>query len=280
MRIRFRRPGAKLSGLNDAELSNVKSRLENSIDRLGPWIHRATILVVLGLGIEYWGPLAKFFATHEWRYVVDCIGGILVTLGVAGEMLLGFRAAAKDGRLREVNSTLFARAEERIAVLHKEAALALESAENERLERLKLQKALAGRTLPGEDFDRIAQNLLQFSGQAFVMSTDSSNLEQVQFARSIHMALINAGWSFENLQAPTDSPRMLAEGVLIQPTPDERSQEAARALGRDLLESGHVVIVLASTYLSWICRNEQTGMHDKSRVWIRIADQPRPPTRS
>ena len=46
---------------------------------------------------------------------------VLVTIGVARELLIGFRASSKDGKLREANSLLAQRSAERIAELNLQA---------------------------------------------------------------------------------------------------------------------------------------------------------------
>ena len=105
----------------------AKTSFEGSVDRLEAAMHWFTALVAIGLVVEYREPFLEFIKTHDWKYIRDAIGGIMVTVGVAGELLIGFVASFKDGRLRDANTALQARLTE------------LLTASNERIAELNLQ---------------------------------------------------------------------------------------------------------------------------------------------
>src|SRR5579864_6734791 len=139
---RLRRKRIPLSELNSDDIAAAKTSLERSVDSWERIAHVFTAVVAVGLVIEYRDPFLKFMSTWDWRYVWESIGGILVTIGVAGELLTGFRSSAKDGKLREANSILATRATELIAASNERIAELNLKAEKEQNERIKAQVEL------------------------------------------------------------------------------------------------------------------------------------------
>jgi hypothetical protein len=112
-------------------LESTSRRLECSLDRSGWWILASTFFVVLGLVIEYWEPVAEFIdewgrpaAAFPWRRFVELSGGILVTIGVAGELGFTYRASRTETKLRENNHKI----EESLNASTQDAALAAKRA--------------------------------------------------------------------------------------------------------------------------------------------------------
>src|ERR1035438_1608734 len=84
------------------DLSALESRvkaLETSLDSLEGLITIATFLVVVGLIVEYWFPFRELIEAVKkrppfpWGKVAEMIGGVLVTVGVAGELWFQSRAS-------------------------------------------------------------------------------------------------------------------------------------------------------------------------------------------
>lgn len=187
-RIRRRRPA--LSELNSEEIIGIKASLERSIDFLSVWMHGFTAVVAVGLIIEYRDPFIKFWHTHDLNYIRNAIGGIMVTIGVAGELLIGFRASSKDGRLRMANSVLALRSADLIASQSERIAALNLQAERERKERIQLE-ARVGPLRVTEKFDEILKN--KPTGRIEIWYLP--NKETWSFASRIASALWRAGWT-------------------------------------------------------------------------------------
>ncbi len=104
----------------------------------------ATLLVVIGLVLEYWGDIKEFFdhlrwpmAGFPWEKVAAMTGGILVTLGVAGEFICANRASHAESELRNTNHKIQ-------TILTIEAADAKSSAEGAASAAIRANEAAAG----------------------------------------------------------------------------------------------------------------------------------------
>jgi len=113
------------------EKSESKRLLEGRLDRLSLWFKISTAGVVAGLVIEHGPEILNSIRSRT--FPIDLIGPLLITVGVAGELLIEFLTARIDERLREVNDSIIAelhvqaaRAENRTAELQLDAAEARE----------------------------------------------------------------------------------------------------------------------------------------------------------
>src|SRR5665213_2173126 len=126
------------------DISKLKADLEDSLDKYGKRSRVFGVVVVIGLIIEFAAITFSFFYEAQSR-IIDAIGLLVVTVGVAGEIRCEFDSHRAEGRLRLVSGELSRIAEahlkerdERIAGLQRDTALANERAEAERLARIKL----------------------------------------------------------------------------------------------------------------------------------------------
>lgn len=140
------------------DLSTLQSKarsLEASFDSWSNWLAFWTVLVVLGLVIEYQPDIAKAWKsrTLDWSTLPTVVGGFLITVGVAGELGVQFGSSTVEEQLRSIAHEVEARlgeevarlslaakaAEARIAEAQKDAAKAIEntSLANERAETLR-----------------------------------------------------------------------------------------------------------------------------------------------
>src|SRR2546430_2548226 len=91
----------------------IKS-LESSADSLEDWLSIMTALVVVGLLLEYWHEVPECIASlrkaKRWLWQPICIlaGAVLITVGVAGELVVQFVAAGNATVLRKANDEIFA----------------------------------------------------------------------------------------------------------------------------------------------------------------------------
>ncbi len=86
--------------MDPSALESVSKSLESRLDFWGVLLLVATCLVVAGLILEYWHEVADFFsevqrpaAAFPWARAREMLGAILVTVGVAGELLFTFEAS-------------------------------------------------------------------------------------------------------------------------------------------------------------------------------------------
>jgi len=101
---RFRR---SYRSMDLSALERVSKALEKSLDLWGLLLLGATAVVVFGLVIEYWHDAKEFWTIVHWpmaAFPLDkfktLLGGILVTLGVAGELLFTYKASRVETDLR------------------------------------------------------------------------------------------------------------------------------------------------------------------------------------
>lgn len=126
-----------------SKLENSLKPLEGSFDRVENLLLGFTILVVVGLVVEYWDDIREFrhglwerrtgltrvsHADPLWRSARAVIGGVLVTIGVAGELLEEFNAAHVEIKLRDVNGRIDALLELEASTAARQAAIAARSA--------------------------------------------------------------------------------------------------------------------------------------------------------
>jgi hypothetical protein len=164
-------------------VSSIKS-LERSADSLAVWLTIFTTLVVIGLILEYRKDVLGLFRSFEWAKLWAVTGGIFVTVGVAGELFVEFRASNIEGQLRTANASL-------VSGLNKEA-------EDERLERTKLEAQIAPRRLTPAQRKAIAEAVKPFTGRSVSVASFAIDMEGAQVALQIIAALKDGGLNVQN----------------------------------------------------------------------------------
>jgi hypothetical protein len=119
--------------MDPSALESVSRSLESSLDFWGLMLLVATLLVVIGLVVEYWHEVGELWehvrwpmAAFPWDKVVALSGGILVTIGVFGELFVTYKASRVETKLRENNHKI----EESLNISAAEAAKAADRARN------------------------------------------------------------------------------------------------------------------------------------------------------
>ena len=236
--------------------------LENSLDTLEAWLLAATGLVVLGLVLEYWHEIPEAIESLKkawsWRPLLVIVGGVLITLGVAGELTVQFFASRKETNLRKKNDELFsivnsetaqaleraAQANERASQNEREAARLSKIAEDERSARVKIEENVAWRRLTRDQQAKMASRLKSFSGESVLLQYNVNDLEADSFASDIALALQQAKWRVSEPLAvlqmregpvPLGTNPRLERGVIVISTRDQRSHEASDVI-RGMLE--------------------------------------------
>jgi hypothetical protein len=92
---------------------SIKS-LENTLDAVGFWLTISTFVVVVGLIVEYWhevSALIKQFRIRPpfpWKTLMTMLGGVLVTIGVTGELWFQSNGSRIEEELRSKNHQVVA----------------------------------------------------------------------------------------------------------------------------------------------------------------------------
>jgi hypothetical protein len=170
--------------MTSEELRRRRDSLESFIDWLNWGMVGFTVIVAIGLVIEWNQPTFRLLGLHDF-------GGLLVTGGVSGEVLMAFIAQIKGRTLRIVNAniesddnTRLKAADERIAELNLKA-------EQEQLARVKIEEKLAGWRIEQPGLTRLLEKLKPYAGTPFNIKVHPQSFS---FMKSIDGVLLAAGW--------------------------------------------------------------------------------------
>ena len=171
-----------------SSLERIASNLEASLDSWGTWLSFFTLLVVVGLVLEYWYEVKKLATERpfRWKAFQELLGAVLVTVGVAGELLIQFKSSKIETAIRDVNHKIE-------ASLNKQAADATNLAEAEHLARVKLEQEIQPRYLTDDQEEAIGGNLKRFAVRKLLIASQWIDAEAAQLAREIKSALNHAG---------------------------------------------------------------------------------------
>lgn len=181
--------------------------------------------------------------------------GILVAIGIVGEVGVGVRHWILNRRLQAVLRSEDVERETEIARLNKEAGDARKAAgdaveraaeankrtEDERLARVKIEERLAPRSLSQHQQAEMIAKLGPLAGRTIDLFKYPNDAESTGIAEQIDQVLMAAGWMTRGFQ-PMVSPGRPISGILIETDPsDETSANAASVLMLTLLAAGLVV---------------------------------------
>jgi hypothetical protein len=174
--------------METSSLERIASSLETSLDSWGHWLAAATLLVVIGLVLEYWYQVKKLAKERpfRWRAFQELMGAVLVTVGVAGELLVQMRSSRIETALRDVNHNIEASLNKQAGDARREAAEA-----NERTARI--LATIADRDLSQGQQLQVASVLRQFSGRMVRLRSYPGDGEAKRLGLEIQAALELAG---------------------------------------------------------------------------------------
>src|SRR5216684_9071781 len=125
-------------------LRRTITALEGHIGSLEIWLAVMTALVVIGLILEYIPEIREEFKTFREKRTLKPLlimaGAILITVGVAGELVVQFRASNDETALRNANDQVFAALNTEAATARKEASEASERAAQDEKDEAALKK--------------------------------------------------------------------------------------------------------------------------------------------
>lgn len=224
-----------MNGVTNSEREKLDARLR--------WLERglgvAGGLVVLGLAVEYGPEITESLVKHQ-PPSRDAVGGLLITIGVLVEVVLGLFISSAAKRVQMLADSTIAETNER--------------AKNVDLARAKLEtnviRRTASRLLNVEEEKELEKSLSEFAGQKFTLRFDREwafkgrdSFEQGAFLMQLSRILSAAGWVEEHPFLPKN-PIVRTTGMMIfvltapvgeQPPPEQRRRhEAGFALHRSL----------------------------------------------
>ena len=206
----------------NGESTNDRKTLDDRIVRLQIGLEIAGAIVVFGLLVEY-GP--EFVDSFRNLRIPsrNAIGGLLITLGVAAEVLCGIFIARYAKQAQEFADLDIARALERAAVAEKEAAEA-------NLARLKIEARFADRVLNDPQLASLIEKIKPFAGQEYDANTYWDSREPLALAERISVALNWAGWKLIHVVGQTMLPEKTGVLVYVHVEAQEETKKAAIVL--------------------------------------------------
>jgi hypothetical protein len=210
-------------------LSMVADPRELRLDLLGKWLTFWTVLVVLGLILEYFDLFQKsrrfitirsidwtslsFRWSINWLTVGEVLGGLLVTFGVAGELYVQFIASRVEHDLRTSSDSTIAK---------------ITSAN------LGLERILIPRRVTFDGMGKEFATLRPFA-KTNVEVVGVPDLEAMRLASDIVDTLNAAGWTVQSVTLGVGPSAIhLPTGVRIVSSMDDPQHEAAWVLSKYL----------------------------------------------
>ncbi len=175
--------------------NNERSSLDARLDRAEFWTFWSGFAVFVGLFVEYVPPLMGA-QTNQWPYTpLLAVGGMLVTIGVGGEVALGARIARLTKRLQEI-------ADREIAETNERAAKAELATEELRARNLELEAIVAPRNV--EVTNGAIERLAMDAGTVLHIEYLDGDNEARNFAKRIATAVRWADWEARVAAASTE----------------------------------------------------------------------------
>lgn len=157
--------------MDSSALESVSRSLESSLDRLAIWLAICTLLVVVGLIVEYWHDAEEFWvhatwpmAAFPWGKVKALVGGLLVTVGVAGELVVAYKASGKETALRINNGLIFASLKDRASQAELKQAQIEQDNIKLRIQLASVQRLNGPRYLTKDEQNQLVKELWPYRG--------------------------------------------------------------------------------------------------------------------
>lgn len=89
----------------DPSIEKSIKDLGDSLDSIETSVLVCNLVLLVGLVVEYWHDVKELFtkSPFDWRLFQTLLGGVLITLGVGGELWFGYRASTVSEQLRQEN---------------------------------------------------------------------------------------------------------------------------------------------------------------------------------
>ena len=151
--------------MDKSALLSAIARDELSLDWFKLPLIAATSLVAIGLVIEYWPEFEKFdLRQYNPDLIKALVGGIIVTLAIAVEVLLTFFAQRAETTLRTDNESYIGLLKKEASEADEHAHLLEKETQQLRAANLALEAEIAPRNVSDDDIKRLIDVLKPFSG--------------------------------------------------------------------------------------------------------------------
>ena len=225
------------------------------LERRLPWV---TGIVAFGVAMELWviwrerrddmtvwqsGIIRPSDKPSTIKFVVEIVSVLLITGGIVGELWTGISITSINGKLRSKNAELRAASDQLVELLRKKA-------QDEALARVRIEGAVAWRSLTKQQQQEIGSGLRsRFPSKHIVqIICGAFDTEGSGFARDIAKALRNANFDVpppESLAVtrtggirPTDPITNIPTGVKVASAPERESIALAQAIVNELTSRG------------------------------------------
>jgi hypothetical protein len=245
------------------------------LERLLPWV---TGLVAIGVALEFWVIIREYRdELRIWRhgtmgfperpsigkFVIEFLSVLLITFGIVGELWVGIKITSINGTLRSKSAELRSESDQLLALVtqqsgdanaraaeaNRQVAEANRKSEEERLARVKIEAAVAFRSLDDQQKRDIGTALARFgsiTGASIWFANGSTEAELfaddiAEALRSAHIHTTTVGGVMEMREGGGnwDAPIELANtGVDISSTSNPIARELADALFKELASRG------------------------------------------
>ena len=174
------RPKERLLRRNgNSDQAGLHKLLEEWSDRLGNWEEFWTAVVVFGLVVEYLPLILGIVkAVEKHARLLEQAGGLLVIVGVAGELLVSRRAASVETDLRDISNAMLASALER-------AAKAEQAAAEANLARVQLEQRMSPRNIDDSERRELIQLLSASAGQTVDIVVFDHHIQETKLFASL-----------------------------------------------------------------------------------------------
>ena len=247
--------------MDESTLKALINSLEASRGSLDFWLNLSSALVVVGVVLEIVFVIREYNEElHDWRrgiiwppgrpsrrwLVIELIGVLFVSLGVAGEFFIDVKAGALETQLRKANGDLVLLLEQKASDAESKAGDAEERAGKLEKEAAEIEESVAPRRLTAKQRELLASHLRKFAGRSLTVFTNPSDAEAAVFASEIYLALKSAKWNVDGSrgvsrggqESMTVAPDLPATGVDVPCGPPELHDAAGKALVRELSTMG------------------------------------------
>ena len=184
-------------------------------------LHVSEIVLLLFGVVLVVGLIGEYAESERWKKWVKLFE-MMVIIGVAGELLADGGIFLFSRQLEAISEVEIAglnkeagearrtagEANERAANVERHAAQLAKNAEDERLERVKLQEKMAWRKLTPEQAKRIVDKLKPFSGTPYDLYANPDP-ESLNFLETVDTVLHSAGW----VKKPNQSSGQFSNGA-------------------------------------------------------------------
>jgi hypothetical protein len=207
----FRRRPA-ISGPHKSDRDNLGRRLK----RRESWGERFGIAVGIGLVVEYWDDILDCFI-HWHAPPMPLLGGLLVTIGVFGEVLFSRLVVLTSEKLQDLADSEVSQANKRAAEALERAAKAEQAAAEANLARAKIEQRMRPRVLDNTEVTSLIDLLVPYQkARVEIIVFDVHVGEPLIFSDQIASIFASAGFaSVRHWEAEAGTHRIAGPSVII-----------------------------------------------------------------